>query len=143
MRIKLPKNYNNTATFCKTDEQAAEDAQKEKENRRRSLNAANISGINTKELPLLLLLSMCAEHCGGVHLKSVGNHLFTVKNNTIATVFSTLSTEKINSDDTHWARVHHFFVWKYLISFHFYTCKQSIAVHLVVCLTLQLCGSGK
>ncbi|ORC82793.1 uncharacterized protein TM35_000841100, partial [Trypanosoma theileri] len=63
---------------------------------------------------------LCAEHCGGVLPESVGNHLFTDNNdnNTIATVFSTLSTEKINPDDTHWARVHQF-VWKYLISFIF------------------------
>ncbi|ORC82792.1 uncharacterized protein TM35_000841090 [Trypanosoma theileri] len=86
---------------------------------------------------------LCAEHCAGVHPESVGNHLFTVNNdNIIATVFSTLGTEKINSDDTHWARVHQF-VWIYLISFLFYTCKQSIAVLLVLCFTLQLCDSGK
>ncbi|ORC90627.1 uncharacterized protein TM35_000084250 [Trypanosoma theileri] len=116
---------------------------KRKENRQRSRDAAHICGINTRKLSLLLISGLGT--VDWTYSESVGNHLFTAynNNNIIATVFCTLSTEKMNPDDTHWNGVHHFFVWEYLISFHFYTCKQIIAVHLVLCLTLQLCGSGK
>ncbi|ORC83154.1 uncharacterized protein TM35_000771160 [Trypanosoma theileri] len=81
----------------------------------------------------------CAEHCAGVHPESVGNYLFTVNNNNniIATVFSTLDTEKINSDDTHWARVHQF-VWKYLISFLFVLVSKVLLCTLC-CVSLCNC----
>ncbi|ORC83940.1 uncharacterized protein TM35_000531240 [Trypanosoma theileri] len=106
----------NTVKCCKAAEQAGVAAKKEKEeNRWRSLDTADICGTNTKKLPLLLLSLCVLSTVVGFLPESVGNHLFTDNNNNniFPTVVSTLSTEIINPDDTHWARVHHVFVWKY------------------------------
>ncbi|ORC82956.1 uncharacterized protein TM35_000811060, partial [Trypanosoma theileri] len=70
--------------------------------------------------------------------ESVGNHLFTANNNIFATVFSTRSTEKINPDDTHWARVHQF-VWKYLISFLFFILVSRALMCTLWCVSLCNC----